>query len=94
VEVSSGEDDVTKKSAGDDVVDGGASSVESITPISISSNVSEEANPSVADRVASTNAPTSRRRCKRPLPVPKRKQSSSSSDQVMTHIELHPYCGP
>jgi hypothetical protein len=49
VEVSSGEDDVTKKLASDDAGDGGASSVEPVAPIPISSNVSEQANHYVAD---------------------------------------------
>jgi hypothetical protein len=72
VEVSSSEDDVTKKSASDDAGDGGASSVEPVAPIPICSNVLEQANPSVADRVTSTGPPTSSRRHKHPLPIPKR----------------------
>jgi hypothetical protein len=63
VEVSSGEDDVTKKSAGDYAGDGGASSAE---PIPISSNVLEQADPSVTDWVASIEPPASRCRCKHP----------------------------
>jgi hypothetical protein len=94
VEVSSDEDEVTKKSVGNDVGDGGASLAEPIVPIPISSNVSEQADPSIADRVALTDPPASVHRCKRPSLVPKRKQSSSSADQVMTYIELPPHCGP
>jgi hypothetical protein len=94
VEVSSGEDDATKKSTSDDTGDGGASSAEPIAPILISSNVLELADPSVADRVASTDPPASGHRGKRPPSIPKRKQSSSSADQVMTHIEIPPYRGP
>jgi hypothetical protein len=52
------------------------------------------ADPSVADRVASTDPPASGHRGKRPPSIPKRKQSSSSADQVMTHIEIPPYRGP
>jgi hypothetical protein len=75
VEVSSGDDDVTKKLAGDDTRDGGASSAEPIAPILISSNVSEQADPSIIDQIALTDPFANQRRCKRPLPVPKRKQS-------------------
>jgi hypothetical protein len=49
VEVSSGEDDVTKKLASDDAGDQGASSVEPVAPIPISSNVLEQANHYVVD---------------------------------------------
>jgi hypothetical protein len=91
VEVSGVEDDVTKKSTGDDVEDGGASTAKPIAPILISSNVTEQANPSVTDQVASTDPPASEHKRKRRPPVPKLKQSSSSVDQVMTHIELPPY---
>jgi hypothetical protein len=52
------------------------------------------ADPSVADRVASTDPPASGHRGKRPPSIPKRKQSSSSADQVMTHIEIPLYRGP
>jgi hypothetical protein len=94
MEVSSGEDDVTKKSVGDDAGDGGASSAEPIAPNPISSNVSEQVDPSIIDQVTSTDPPASERRCKRPSPVSKQNQSSSLVDQVMTHIELPPYHGP
>jgi hypothetical protein len=67
VEVSNGEDDVTKKSTGDDVGDGGASSAELIAPNPIRSNVSGQTDPSVADRAASTNPPIGRCRHKCPL---------------------------
>jgi hypothetical protein len=40
VELSSGKDDVTKKSAGDDAGDGGASSAELIAPSTIRSDAS------------------------------------------------------
>jgi hypothetical protein len=54
VEVSNGEDDVTKKSVGDDAGDGGASSTESIAPSPIRSDAPERTDPLVADRVTST----------------------------------------
>jgi hypothetical protein len=52
MEVSSGEDDVTKKSAGDDIRDGGASSAEPITPNLIRSNALGQTDPSIADWAA------------------------------------------
>jgi hypothetical protein len=82
-----------KKSTGDDAEDGGASTAKPIAPILISSNVTEQANPSVTDQLASTDPPAIERKRKRPPPVPKLKQSSSSVDRVMTHIELPPYRG-
>jgi hypothetical protein len=103
VEVSSGDDDVLtldalatkqKKSVGNDVEDGRASSAEPIAPNPISSNTSGQTDPSVTDRAASTNPPVGERRRKRPPPVPKWKQALSSTDKVMTQIELPPYCGP
>jgi hypothetical protein len=94
VEVSSSEDDVIKKSASDDDGDGGASSAEPITPNTIRSNTPRQTNPSVVNQAASTNPPVGRHKRKRPPPVPKRKQALPSVDQVMTQIELPPYCRP
>jgi hypothetical protein len=73
VEVSSGEDDVTKKSAGDDAGDGGASSANPIAPNPIKFNALGQIDPSVADRATSTNPPVGGRKRKRPPPIPKRK---------------------
>jgi hypothetical protein len=92
--MSSGEDDVMKKSAGDDGRDEGAFSAESIAPNPIRSNMLGQTDPSIADRANSTDLPIGGRRRKRPTPVPKRKQALSSTDQVMTQIELPPYRGP
>jgi hypothetical protein len=94
VEVSSGEDNVTKKSAGDDARDGGASSAEPTTPKSIRSNAPGQTDPSVANRAATTDPPVGGRRHKRPPSIPKWKQALPSIDQVMIQIELPPYCGP
>jgi hypothetical protein len=103
VEVSSGKDDVPKTnalidkkkaSAGDDAKDGGVSSAEPITPYPISSDVSEQAEPSVADRPAPVIPPTGRHGRKRPPPIIKRKHPLPSADQVMTKIELPPYRRP
>jgi hypothetical protein len=49
MEVSSGEDDVLKKSNGDDAGDRGASSAESIAPNPIRSNASGPTSSSVAN---------------------------------------------
>jgi hypothetical protein len=80
MEVSSGEDDVTKKSAGDDIRDGGASSAEPITPNLIRSNALGQTDPSIADWAASADLPVGGCKHKRPPPVPKRKQALSSLD--------------
>jgi hypothetical protein len=92
VDVSSGEDDVTNKLAGDDVGDEGASSAKSVAPSPIRSDVLGQTDPYVIDRVASTAPPGRRHKC--PPPVPKRKCALPSSDQVMIQIELPPYHGP
>jgi hypothetical protein len=55
VEVPSGEDNVTKKSAGDDARVGGASSVEPIAPNPIRSNAPRQIDLSIVDWAASTN---------------------------------------
>jgi hypothetical protein len=94
VEVSNGEDDVTKKSAGDDAGDGGASSIELIAPNVIRSNAPGQAHPYVANQATAIDPPVEGRRHKCPPPIPKRKQALSSADQVMTQIELPPYRGP
>jgi hypothetical protein len=70
VEVPSGEDDVTKKSAGNDTGDGGASSAEPVAPNLIRSNTPRQTYPSIVDRAASTDPPVGGRRHKSPLPVP------------------------
>jgi hypothetical protein len=94
VEVSSDKDDVTKKSTGDDGRDGRASSAEPIAPNLIRSNAVGQTDPSIADRAISTSPPVGGRRRKHAPLVPKQKQTLSSVDQVMTQIELPPYCGP
>jgi hypothetical protein len=96
VEVSSGEDNVTNKSADDDAGDGGASSAESITPSPspIRSDVSRQTDPSITDRAASIAPTIGGCRHKRPPPVPKWKKALHSTYQVMIQIELPPYRGP
>jgi hypothetical protein len=94
VDVSSGKDDVTKKSTCDDAGDGEASSVEPVAPSPIRSNASRQTDPSVADQVASTAPPVDRCRHKRPPPIPKWKCALTSSDQLITQIEFPPYRGP
>jgi hypothetical protein len=73
MEVSSSEDDVTKKSADNDAGDGGASSVEPILANSIRLNAPGQTDPFIAGWVASTDPPIGGRRCKRPPLVPKQK---------------------
>jgi hypothetical protein len=81
VEVSSGDDDVSmKKSTSNDARDGGASSAELIAPNPIRSNAPGQTDPSVADRVASTDPPVGGCRCKHSPPVHKRKQALPSVD--------------
>jgi hypothetical protein len=95
VEVSSNEDaelgpksdaPVEKKaSAGDDAGDGGLSSAEPNVPNPISS---------AAIQVPIIVPPTSGRGRKRPTPATRRNKPLRQADQVITHIELPPYCGP
>jgi hypothetical protein len=73
VEVSSDKDDVTKKSAGDDVGDGRASSAKPIAPNLIRSNALGQTDPSIADWAISTGPSIGGCRRKRPPPVPKQK---------------------
>jgi hypothetical protein len=80
VEVSNGEDDVTKKSAGDDTEDVGASSAEPIAPSLIRSDALGQTDPSIADQAASTTPPMGGRRHKCPPPVSKQKQAFPSVD--------------
>jgi hypothetical protein len=76
VEVSSGEDEMPKTDTStdkrkvpdcDDAEVGGASSAEPIAPNPIRSDALEQADPSIADRVASIVPPTSGRGRKRPV---------------------------
>jgi hypothetical protein len=103
VEVSSGEDDVPKTDTlagkrkaldGDDPEDRGASSTEPIAPNPIRSDALEQAHPSVADRAASIVPPASGHGRKRPTTTIRQNQSLPSVDQVMSQIELPPYCIP
>jgi hypothetical protein len=73
VDVSSGEDDVIKKSTGDDAGDEGASSAKTVAPNPIRSDALGQFDPSVIDWVASTAPPVGGRKRKCPPPVPKRK---------------------
>jgi hypothetical protein len=79
---------------GDDAEGEGASSVEPITPGPIGSHASVQINPPVADQ-AGLGAPSAGgHKWKHPPAVPKRKQTKTSTVQVMTQIELPPYGGP
>jgi hypothetical protein len=103
VEVSSDDDDAPKVDAlaveprapADDETDGeGVFLAEPITPGPISSNMSAQANPSIADQVASSAPSAGGQKQKRLPPVPNCKSTKSSADQVMIQIELPPYHGP
>jgi hypothetical protein len=91
VELSSGDDDVPKVLAGDDAEGEGATSVEQIAPKPTSSSALKQTKPSAADVVAPF---ASGQKWKRLLPLPKRKLSKPSADQVMTQIDLPPYHRP
>jgi hypothetical protein len=71
VEVSNGEDNVTKKSPGNDGGDVGDSSAKPIAPSLIRSNAPKQTNPSATDQAVSTTPPVGGRRHKRPPPAPK-----------------------
>jgi hypothetical protein len=100
--VLSGDDDVPKIDAsaanlqapdGDDAEGEVASSVEPIAPGSIGSNASVQTDPSATDR-ATLGAPSAGGHKRKRLPIiPKHKQIKTSTDQVMTQIELPPYRG-
>jgi hypothetical protein len=100
VEVSSGEDDVSrptasanklKKSAVDDAKDGGVSSAEPIAPNPISSGTPGQSDPSIAAWVVAPVLPSGKHGQKCPLPATRR---NKPLDQVMTQIKLPPYHGP
>jgi hypothetical protein len=103
MEVSSGEDNVSKTDAltykreapdDDDVEDRGAYSAELIFPNSISSDASEQAHPFIDDWAASIVPPA--RGCGRKCPVTsiRRNQPLPLADQVMSQIKFPPYRGP
>jgi hypothetical protein len=103
VEVSSGEDNVSKTDDsadkrkapdGDDAEDRGASSAEPIASNLIRSDAPEQANSSIADPAASIVPPTSERGRKRPTTAIRWNQPLSLADQVMSQIKLHTYRGP
>jgi hypothetical protein len=72
----------------------GISSAEPIALDPISSNMSTQAHPSIADRVISSAPSAGGQKRKHPLPIPMRKPTKSSADQVMVQIELPRYRGP
>jgi hypothetical protein len=101
-EVSSGVDDALKpdastgkqkESVDDDIEDGGAPSAESITPDPISFGAPEHADHSAADRVV-TIVPSAGGHGRKHPAATKQNKSILQDDQVMTHIELPPYCDP
>jgi hypothetical protein len=103
VELSSGDDDVSKIDAmvaepralaGYEADGEEISLAEPIIPSPIISNTPAQVDPSVADRGISSAPSTGGQKWKCPPPIPKRKSIKSSIDQVMIQIELPPYRGP
>jgi hypothetical protein len=80
-----------KKSAGDNVEDGGVSSAEPITPNPISFDASGQSDPFTTARVAAPILPTGKHGHKCPLSAPKHNRPL---DQVMTQIEIPSDRGP
>jgi hypothetical protein len=100
IEVSNGEDDVPrptapadklKKSVSDDAEDRGVSSAEPIAPNLISSGAPGHSDPSTAAQVVAPILPSGKHGQKRSLPATRH---NKPLDQVMTQMELPPYCGP
>jgi hypothetical protein len=85
---------VQKGSAGDDAGDDGVPSAKPIAPGPINSAVPEQSKPSIVDRVLAIVPPFGRRGHKCPPPATKRSKPITSADQVMSQVELPPYCGP
>jgi hypothetical protein len=103
VEVSSGDNDVPKVDAldvepralaGDEADGEGISSAEPIAPSPIRSGTPVQADHSIVDQVISITPSVGRQKQKHPPPIPKRRPSKSSADQVMTQIELPSYRRP
>jgi hypothetical protein len=80
--------------ASDEAEGEGISSAESIALDPISSNTPTQAHPSIADQIISSAPSAGGQKQKHPLPIPMRKPTKSSADQVMVQIELPPYRGP
>jgi hypothetical protein len=70
------------------------SSAEPIAPNPISSSVPKQSDPSAAVQVSTDIPPTGRRGRKRPPPATRQNMPILQVDQVMTQLELPPYCGP
>jgi hypothetical protein len=82
------------KPSGDDTEDGGAPSVEQITPNPIDSSTLEQVHSSAANQVDPTVPSASGQKRKRaPLSL-KHKQPKPTADQVMIQIKHAPYHGP
>jgi hypothetical protein len=101
--VLSGDDDASNIGAstanpkvpdGDDAEGEGAPLVESIAPGLIGSNAPVQTAPCTADQSALGTPSAGGHKRKHPPTVPKRKQTKTLTDQVMTQIELPPYRGP
>jgi hypothetical protein len=93
VELSDGDNNRRKESAGNDAEDKSASLAEPIIPNRISSGMVGQTHPSAADRVDTTVASSSGHKRKRNVLPPKHKPSKSSANLVITQIELPAYRG-
>jgi hypothetical protein len=88
VELSDGDNNGQKESAGDDVKGNVESSAEPIAPNLIGPSAAGQSHHSTV-----VNSGSGQKR-KHVLLASKRKPSKSLADQVMTQISLPPYCGP
>jgi hypothetical protein len=68
--------------------------VEPVAPGPIGSNAPAKTDPSAVNRVAPSAPSTGGQKWKCLPTVPKRKQTKTSTNQVMTQIKLPPYRGP
>jgi hypothetical protein len=91
VELSDGDNNGRKESASDDTEDKGTPLAKPIAPNSISSGMAGQTHPSTADQVDTTVASGGGHKSKCVMLASKHKPSKSSTDQVMTQIELPPY---
>jgi hypothetical protein len=82
-----------KGSTADDAGDKGTASAETLISGLIKTDAPGKPKPFVTDQ-ASVKPPTSRRNQKCPCTAVKRPNPVPQADQVITQVELPPYCGP
>jgi hypothetical protein len=86
-------DNGQSKPTGDEAKGKGTPSTEPITPNPIDSSVAGDTHPSVVSQIVAASSGSRQKKKHVPL-ASKRKQPTPSTDQVTSHIELPPYCGP